>query len=81
MSNKTKVTTEEEVIVMEAPIEEVVTETELAGEPKVLGRFKKGTLVKIGVGVAVLAGGVYILSKVKDYDTTTVTEIIESVEE
>lgn len=79
MSKELKnVATEEEVVIMQQPIEEVVTE-EIIEEPKVLGKFKKSTLIKAGVGVAVLAGGLYILSKAKDYDT--VTEIIESVEE
>lgn len=79
MSKELKnVATEEEVVIMQQPIEEVVTQ-EIIEEPKVLGKFKKSTLIKAGVGVAVLAGGLYILSKAKDYDT--VTEIIESVEE
>lgn len=63
----------EEVVAYITPIEEVVE------EKKVLGTFKKSTLIKVGVGAAVLAGGLFILSKAKNYDA--VTEIIESVEE
>lgn len=63
----------EEVVAYITPIEEVVE------EKKVLGTFKKSTLIKVGVGAAVLAGGLFILSKAKNYDV--VTEIIESVEE
>lgn len=63
----------EEVVAYITPIEEVVE------EKKVLGTFKKSTLIKVGVGAAVLAGGLFILSKVKNYDV--VTDIIESVEE
>lgn len=63
----------EEVVAYITPIEEVVE------EKKVLGTFKKSTLIKVGVGAAVLAGGLFILSKAKNYDV--VTDIIESVEE
>lgn len=63
----------EEVVTYITPLEEVVE------EKKVLGTFKKSTLIKVGVGAAVLAGGLFILSKAKNYDA--VTEIIESVEE
>lgn len=63
----------EEVVAYITPIEEVVD------EKKVLGTFKKSTLIKVGVGAAVLAGGLFILSKAKNYDV--VTDIIESVEE
>lgn len=63
----------EEVVAYITPIEEVVE------GKKVLGTFKKSTLIKVGVGAAILAGGLFILSKAKNYDV--VTDIIESVEE
>lgn len=49
------------------------------GEVKILGRFKKSTLIKAGIGAVVLAGGLYLISKAKEYDN--VIEVVENVEE
>lgn len=64
----------EEVVYVETEIEEVP-------EKLVFGKFKKSTLIKVGAGVAVLAGGLYIIDKIKNSEYDVVEEAIEKGEE
>ena len=64
----------EEAIYVEQEIEEVPEEL-------VFGKFKKSTLIKVGVGAAVLAGGLYVINKVKNSEYDIVEEAIEKGEE
>lgn len=64
----------EEVVYVETKIEEVP-------EKLVFGKLKKSTLIKVGAGVAVLAGGLYIVDKIRNSEYDVVEEAIEKGEE
>lgn len=74
--------TEETVYTAEEPTEETIVVEETVKEEKLIfGRFKKSTVVKAGIGVAVLAGGFYVAKVLKDSDYDIVEEAIELGEE